>query len=44
MAKMIYKAAAMAELLNHDVWRLPMLSELMGHVHDGVGGFSLVSS
>jgi hypothetical protein len=40
MAKTIYKAAAMAELLNHDVWRLLMLSEMMVHVHDGVGRFS----
>jgi hypothetical protein len=37
MAKTIYKAAAMTELWNHDVWRLLMPSEMMVCVHDGDG-------
>ena len=37
MASTIYKAAAMAELWNHDVWRLLMPSEMMVCVHDGDG-------
>jgi hypothetical protein len=37
MVKTIYKAAAMAELWNHDVWRLLMQSEMMVRDHDGDG-------
>ena len=44
MAKTIYKAAAMTELWNHDVWRLLMPSEMMVRVHDGDGSiFACVS-
>jgi hypothetical protein len=44
MAKTIYKAAAMTELRNHDVWRLLMPSEMMVRVHDGDGSiFACVS-
>ncbi len=42
MAKTIYKAAAMAEVWNHDVWRLLMPSEMMVRVHDGDGSIARV--
>jgi hypothetical protein len=40
--RQIYKAAAMAELRNHDVWRLLMPSEMMVCVHDGDGSIARV--
>jgi hypothetical protein len=37
MAKTIYKADAMAQLWNHDVWQLLVPSEMIVRVHDGDG-------